>query len=147
MTTPFEILLVEDNEGDVEMVLDALQSEPLGYNISVANNGREALDTLFKHGAFQDAPTPQLILLDLNMPQVDGKILLKLIKQEERLLTIPVVVLTSSNAPSDIREVYTCHANCYVIKPFDGKEFKHAIKQLVGFWHGLVKLPDQTFVR
>lgn len=141
MTQPLEVLLVEDNEGDVEMVREALENQTPPCNLSVAKNGREALDHLFKHGSFQDAATPQLIFLDLNMPGMDGKILLKLIRQEEQLKTIPVVVLTSSRAPSDIQETYVGHTNCYIVKPFDSKEFKNAIRLTIDFWRNVAQLP------
>jgi len=144
MTRPLEILLVEDNEGDVDMVQEALQDEISTCNVSVAKNGREALDCLFKQGDFHAVATPQLILLDLNMPRIDGKILLKIIKQEEQLKSIPVVVFTSSKAPSDIMESYEHHANCYVVKPFDGKEFRTAIKQAVAFWRNVARLPHEA---
>lgn len=141
MVKPLEILLVEDNEGDVEMVREALQDETSLDNISVANNGNEALDCLYKHGSFHNTATPQLILLDLNMPLMDGKMLLKMIKQDELFMSIPVVVLTSSRAPLDIREAYALHANCYVIKPFECNKFKDAIKIVVNFWRNVVVLP------
>ena len=144
MTQPLEILLVEDNEGDVEMVRAALEDQLPSCNVSVAKDGREALDYLFNHGNFQNAVAPQLILLDLNMSGMDGKILLKIIKQDEQVNTIPVVVLTSSRAPSDIREAYAHHANCYVVKPFDSKDFKSAIRQVVDFWRNLVQLPHEA---
>ena len=144
MTKPLEILLVEDNEGDVDMVQEALQDEIPTCNVSVANNGREALDCLFKQGNFRDVATPQLILLDLNMPRIDGKILLKIVKQDERLKSIPVVVLTSSKAPSDIQEAYELRANCYIVKPFDGKEFRSSIKQAVNFWRNVAQLPHEA---
>lgn len=141
MTQPLEILLVEDNEGDVELVRGALQDEVPFCHLSVTNNGRQALDLLYKHGSFHDVTTPQLILLDLNLSGMDGKILLKIIKQEDRLKTIPVVILTSSSAPADIMEAYAGHANCYLVKPFDGAEFKNAIKQAIDFWRNVVQLP------
>ena len=144
MTQPLEILLVEDNEGDVEMVRGALDDQTQPCNLSVVKDGREALDYLFQHGHFHAVTTPHLIFLDLNMPRMDGKILLKIIKQDERFHAIPVVVLTSSKAPSDVLEVYARHANCYVVKPFDGKEFKSAIIQTVNFWRNLVLLPNEA---
>jgi CheY-like chemotaxis protein len=144
MTQPLEILLVEDNEGDVEMVRAALEDQMPPCNVSVVKDGREALNYLFTHGDFQHAVAPQLILLDLNMSGMDGKILLKIIKQDDRVNTIPVVVLTSSKAPSDIREAYARHANCYVVKPFDSKEFKSAIRQIVDFWKNLAMLPHEA---
>jgi CheY-like chemotaxis protein len=144
MTQPLEILLVEDNEGDVEMVRAALEDQLLPCSITVVKDGREAMNYLFNHGEFQNAAAPQLILLDLNMSGMDGKILLKIIKQDERVRTIPVVVLTSSRAPSDIREAYARHANCYVVKPFDSKDFKSAIRMVVDFWSNLAQLPYEA---
>jgi CheY-like chemotaxis protein len=141
LNQPLDILLVEDNEGDVEMVQDALDGYTPSCNLFVVKDGREALDYLFRHGKFPSATLPNLILLDLNMSGMDGIILLKIIKDDERLKTIPVVVLTSSKAPSDILEAYARHANCYVVKPFDGKEFTNAIRQTVHFWKVLVQLP------
>lgn len=141
MTHSLEILLVEDNEGDVEIIQGALEEGATSCNLSVAKNGREALDRLFRHGRFQNVAAPQLILLDLNMPGMDGNTLLKILKEHERFSAIPVVVLTSSKAPSDIREAYARHANCYVVKPFGGREFQDAIKQIVHFWRNLALLP------
>jgi CheY-like chemotaxis protein len=141
MTDTLEILLVEDNEGDVELVRGALQNEVPFCNLSVVNNGRQALDRVLKHGIYQDAITPHLILLDLNLSGMDGKILLKIMKQDEQLKMIPVVILTSSRAPSDILESYAYHANCYIVKPFDGKEFKSTIRQALAFWRNVAQLP------
>ena len=144
MTQPLEILLVEDNEGDVEMVRAALEDQLPPCHVSVVKDGREALSYLFPSDDFHNSAAPQLILLDLNMSGMDGKILLKIIKHDERVNTIPVVVLTSSKAPSDIREAYAQHANCYVVKPFDSKDFKSAIRQVVDFWRNLVELPHEA---
>lgn len=146
MTQMLEILLIEDNEGDVELIREALQDEVPSCNLFVVNNGRRALDRMLKHGIYQDAVTPHLILLDLNLSGMDGKILLKITKQDEQLKTIPIVVLTSSRAPSDILESYTHHANCYIVKPFDGKEFRSAIRRVVDFWRDLVVLPQDVGV-
>lgn len=143
MTQPLEILLVEDNEGDIEMVRAALEDQLPPCNVAVVKEGREALNYLFQHGDFQNAAAPQLILLDLNMSGMDGKILLKILKDDERVSSIPVVVLTSSKAPSDIREAYARRANCYVVKPFDSKDFKNAIRQIVDFWKNLAMLPHE----
>lgn len=126
------------------MVREALQDETSSCTVSVANNGREALDCLFQQGGFHDVATPQLIFLDLNMPRIDGKILLKIIKQDEHLKSIPVVVLTSSKASSDIKEAYELRANCYIVKPFDGKDFRSAIKQAVTFWKNIAQLPHEA---
>ena len=141
MTLPFEILLVEDNEGDVEMVRRALREVIPACNLSLASDGAEALDYLFKRGEFLQAARPNLLFLDLNMPGMDGKEALKLIKSDERVKTIPIAIFTSSDATSDIQESYANHANCYVVKPFDTKEYKSAIKGTVNFWRNLAVLP------
>jgi CheY-like chemotaxis protein len=141
MTQPFEILVVEDNEADVEMVRRSLRDVIPVCNLSAASDGSEALDFLFRRGRFQGAPRPHLVLLDLNMPGMNGKEVLKIMKVDEELKAIPVVVLTSSEAPSDIRESYAHHANCYVVKRFDGGDFKDAIREIVSFWRNLVLLP------
>ncbi len=134
-----ELLLVEDNDGDVEMTLRAFQEDST-CNISVANDGIEALDFLHKRGKFLEAPNPQLILLDLNMPRMNGKEFLDVVKQDSQFKVIPIIMLTSSDSAKDIRECYERHVNCYVIKPFDGKEFREAVKQVVHFWRGLGQL-------
>jgi CheY-like chemotaxis protein len=144
MTQPLEILLVEDNEGDVEMVRAALDEQTPPCRLAVAKDGREALDYLLKQHVHHNATLPQLIFLDLNMPRMDGKVLLRIIKHNERLNTIPVVVLTSSRAPSDIQGAYELHANCYLVKPFDGTEFRRAIGQVVNFWRDLALLPHEA---
>jgi two-component system, chemotaxis family, response regulator Rcp1 len=142
MNRSFEILVVEDNEADVEMVRRSLRDLVPVCNLSAAGDGAEALDSLFKRGKFANAPRPHLVLLDLNMPGMNGKEVLKIMKLDDHLKAIPVVVLTSSEAPSDIRESYAHHANCYVVKRFDGGEFKAAIGEIVSFWRNLVLLPD-----
>lgn len=141
MTQPFEILLVEDNEGDVEMVRRALRDVTPACNLSLASDGAEALDYLFRRGEFLHAVRPHLLFLDLNMPGMNGKEALKAIKSDERMKTIPITIFTSSNATSDIQESYAHHANCYVVKPFDTKEYKSTIKGIVNFWRNLAVLP------
>lgn len=140
MQKRLEILLVEDNEGDVEMTERALRDRP-DCRITVANNGMEALDFLHKHGKFSDAPLPGIILLDLNMPRMDGKQFLEIVKREEGLKAIPVIMFTSSQSPGDIRDCYERHASCYIVKPFDGKKYFEAVRQVVSFWSELGKLP------
>jgi CheY-like chemotaxis protein len=140
MHPTLEILLVEDNEGDVEMVQRAVRDREPPCNISVANDGIEALDFLQKRRDFAGAPVPKLILLDLNMPRMGGKEFLEVVKNEARLKAIPVIMLTSSQAPADIRDCYERHASCYVVKPFDGKEFINTVKQIVNFWDSLACL-------
>src|SRR5579872_6647103 len=120
MQTSLDILLVEDNDGDVEMTQRACRDNPT-CTISVANDGIEALDFLFRRGKFPDARIPQLILLDLNMPRMNGKEFLEIVKQDPKLKIIPVIMLTSSDSTKDIHECYERHVNCYVVKPFDGR--------------------------
>jgi CheY-like chemotaxis protein len=129
-----EILLVEDNEGDVVAVQRAFRSEQPVCNISVANDGAEALDFVFRRGNFTNAPLPQLILLDLNLPRMDGKQFLEVFKKQEELRAIPVIMLTSSESPKDIRECYERHASCYVVKPFSYKELSEKVREIINFW-------------
>jgi CheY-like chemotaxis protein len=136
-----DILLVEDNEGDVELTRRALSNGQPACNLGVANDGLEAMDFLFKRGKFGDVADPDLILLDLNMPKMDGKRFLELVKEDARMKAIPVIMFTSSQSPTDIRDCYERHASCYVVKPFDGKEFTAAVKQVVSFWSSLGRLP------
>lgn len=141
MERALEILLVEDNEGDVEMTQHAFRNFKPVSRISVVNDGMEALEFLRKNGNFANAPTPHIILLDLNMPRMDGKRFLEAIKQEAPLKTIPVIMFTSSQSPKDISDCYERHASCYVVKPFDGKEFADRLREVVQFWSSFGELP------
>ena len=142
MTKPLRVLLVEDNEGDVEMTEHAFRDGKPACAISVANNGVEALQFLSKQGKFSEAPTPNLILLDLNMPRMDGKTFLDCVKSDPKLKAIPVVMFTSSQSENDIRDCYERHASCYVVKPFDGNEFVETVQRVVRFWRDLGRLPE-----
>jgi two-component system, chemotaxis family, response regulator Rcp1 len=142
MQTSIEILLVEDNEGDVEMTQRAFRDREGACNISVADNGRVAIDFLHKKENFAGAPTPHLILLDLNMPCLDGKGFLETIKQESQFKAIPVVVLTSSQSPADIRDCYERHASVYVVKPFDAIEYMDIVRKIICFWRTIGQLPS-----
>lgn len=130
------ILLVEDNDADVELTLEALKENNLANEVVVVRNGEEALDFLFRRGKFSDRPpdNPAVILLDLKMPKVDGLQVLKTLKSEERLKRIPVVMLTSSREESDTLQSYSLGVNAYVVKPVDFKEFLGTVKQLGVFW-------------
>jgi CheY-like chemotaxis protein len=139
--TVLEILLVEDNEGDVELTRRAFRDDTSHYHLSVAHDGVEALDFLHKKDGFADAPNPRLILLDLNMPRMDGKRFLETVKADAQLKTIPVVMLTSSQSPTDIRECYERYVSGYVVKPFDAKEFMETVRKIVAFWSELGQLP------
>lgn len=139
-----EILLVEDNPADVRLTRLALEDGKVRNNLNVAEDGAEALDYLYRKGRFGGAPRPDLILLDLNLPRKDGREVLTVIKADNDLRRIPVVVLTTSKADQDILSSYNLNANCYVTKPFDLEQFIKVIKAIEEFWLTVVKLPPKT---
>ncbi|GAB4331763.1 MAG: response regulator [Bacteroidales bacterium] len=136
------ILLAEDNENDIELTLNALNEYKLANRVDVVNDGVEALDYLYKRGKYENRTTgnPIVVMLDIKMPRKDGLEVLKTIKQDPELNTIPVVMLTSSNLDRDILESYTAGVNAYVVKPIDFAEFVNAVKNLGLFW-ALVNTP------
>ena len=136
-----EILLVEDSPGDVRLTQEALAEAKIRNRISVVNDGLEALAFLQHEGKYEDAPRPDLILLDLNMPRMDGRELLAAIKQKDGLKIIPVVVLTTSDADADILKSYELHASCYITKPVDLEQFITVVAGIEEFWFSIVKLP------
>ncbi len=138
---PIEILLVEDNPGDVRLTQEALKEGKVWNRLNVAPDGVVALKFLRREGTFADAPKPDLILLDLNLPKKDGREVLADIKQDTRLRNIPVVVLTTSKAEEDILRSYKLHANCYITKPVDLEQFMGVIRAVEDFWLCIVKLP------
>lgn len=138
---PIEILLVEDSPADVRLTKEALKEEKLHINLSVVNDGVEAMAFLRMEGKYAKAVRPDLILLDLNLPKKDGREVLKEIKDDENLKTIPVVILTISKAEEDILKTYKLHANCYITKPIDLNQFSHVVKSIKDFWLTIVKLP------
>ncbi|MFZ0521424.1 MAG: response regulator [Candidatus Acidiferrales bacterium] len=137
-----DILLVEDNAGDVRLTQEVLSDSKIRNNLMVASNGEEALSCLRKQGKFRDFARPDLILLDLNLPIKDGREVLAQIKEDPELKRIPVVVLTTSRAEEDILKTYNLHANCYVTKPVDLDQFIKVVKSLEDFWLAIVKLPN-----
>jgi two-component system, chemotaxis family, response regulator Rcp1 len=137
-STPIEILLVEDNAADVRLTREALREGKVRNNLRVARDGEEALAMLRREGE----PRPDLILLDLNLPRRDGREVLKEIKSDPSLMTIPVVVLTTSGAEADIVKSYSLHANCYITKPVDLDQFITVVKSIDDFWLTIVKLPS-----
>jgi chemotaxis family two-component system response regulator Rcp1 len=140
---PIEILLVEDNPGDVRLTLEAFKDAEVCNNLSVVQDGMEALAFLNRADEFAQAPRPDLILLDLNLPRKDGREVLLEIKADEDLRRIPVVILTTSQAEEDIFRTYNLHANCYIAKPVDFDQFIRVIKSIEEFWLTIVKLPRE----
>jgi CheY-like chemotaxis protein len=136
-----EILLVEDNPGDVELVHEALRSGKVLNRISVATDGEAALAFLNRAPGFEDATRPDLILLDLNIPKKDGFEVLRAIKDHPSVSRVPVVILTSSQAERDILKSYNLHANCFISKPVDVDEFLAVVRSAGEFWLSIVKLP------
>ena len=138
-----EILLVEDNPGDVELTREALEDAKVANRLSVVDDGAEAVDFLFRRGKFSRAPRPDIILLDLNLPKKDGRQVLSEIKADADLAQIPVVVLTTSQAEEDILRAYQLHANCYITKPVDFNQFLRIVATIEEFWLTVVKLPKK----
>ncbi len=140
---PIEILLVEDNPGDVRLTKEALKEGKVTNKINVVMDGMEAMAFLHREGKYASAPKPDLILLDLNLPKKNGREVLSEIKMDSRLKCIPVVVLTSSQAEKDIVMTYNLHANCYITKPVDFGQFIDVVKSIENFWFNVVKLPPK----
>lgn len=138
---PIEILLVEDNPGDVRLTEEALKEGKLVNRLHVVEDGVAALEFLRRHAAIDDPTRPDLILLDLNLPRKDGREVLAEIKADEALRRIPVVILTTSSSDEDIQRSYSLHANCYVTKPVDLDQFLHVVESIHDFWFTVVKLP------
>lgn len=143
MSRPVEILLVDDNPADVALSKEAFQDGKLCNNLSVVNDGVEAMEFLRKTGQYASAPTPDFILLDLNMPRKDGREVLAEIKADDKLKCIPVVIMTTSNDEKDVFESYRLHANCYVTKPVKFTELVEIVRTLQDFWFSIVTLPSK----
>ena len=139
--TPIEILLVEDSPGDVRLTQEALRDAKVQNNLHIASDGIEATAFLWRQGKYANAPRPDLILLDLNLPKKGGREVLEEIKLDPSLKSIPVVILTTSAAEEDILRSYQLHANCYITKPVDLDQFLKVIKTIDNFWLAIVKLP------
>jgi chemotaxis family two-component system response regulator Rcp1 len=137
-----EILLVEDNPGDARLTREALKEGKIQNNLHHARDGVEAMEFLRRNGAFAGVPTPDIILLDLNLPRKDGREVLAELKQDPQLRSIPVVVLTTSEAEQDILKTYELHANCYITKPVDLEKFIAIVRAIENFWLAVVKLPS-----
>ena len=140
---PIEILLVEDNPGDVRLETEALKEGKIFNRLSVVRDGAEAMEFLRKKGKFVDVETPDLILLDLNLPKKDGREVLAEIKADDDLRRIPVVVLTTSRSEEDVLRSYNLHANAYIVKPLDLDQFINAVRKIEDFWLTVVRLPSK----
>ena len=141
---PVEILLVEDNPGDVELTREAFKQSKINNNIHVAKDGEQALDFLRKQGTFTGVTTPDIVLLDLNLPKKDGRHVLEEVKQDEALRRIPVVIMTSSKSEQDVVKTYDLHANSYLIKPVNLEKFAEVVEAIENFWFTIVVLPDNA---
>ena len=141
-TRPIEILLVEDNEGEARLVQEAMRDAKMRNHMHMVEDGVEAMEFLRRQGRFGDAPRPDLVLLDLNLPRKDGRQVLAEMKTDPMLKRIPVVVLTTSNAEQDVLSAYDLHANCYVTKPVDFDKFMYVVRQIDEFWVKVVTLPE-----
>ncbi len=139
---PAHILLVEDNEGDIILTLEAFEESKVKTTISVAKNGREALDFLFKRGNLSEVKTPDLILLDINLPIYSGHEVLRQIKADSKLRKIPVIMLTTSSNQKDISEAYENHCNSYITKPLEVSDFLSAVLKIEEFWLQLTTLSN-----
>ena len=137
-----DILLIEDNSGDVRLAQEALKESKVKNRLHIVNDGMAAIDFLFKRNDYKDAPRPDLIILDLNIPKKRGHEVLAEVKADEDLKRIPVIILTISKAEEDILKTYNLHANCYITKPLDFDKFIEVVKSIEDFWLAIVKLPN-----
>jgi chemotaxis family two-component system response regulator Rcp1 len=140
----FVILLVEDSLGDIRLTREALKDAKVHVHLNVASDGVEAMAFLRREGQYSDAPRPDLILLDLNLPKKDGREVLNEIKENPELKSIPVVILTTSAADEDVMQSYKSHANCYITKPVDLEGFLKVVQSIDAFWLSIVKLPNEA---
>lgn len=141
---PIEVLLVEDSPGDVRLTREAFKDVKVHINLQVVSDGAEAMAFLGREGKYAEAPRPDLILLDLNLPKKDGREILAELKESPALKSIPVVILTTSASETDIQGSYQHHANCYITKPVGLEGFLKVVRSIDGFWLSVVKLPRET---
>jgi chemotaxis family two-component system response regulator Rcp1 len=140
---PIQVLLVEDSPGDIRLTQEALKDAKMHINLQVVRDGEQAMSFLMRKGEYRNAPRPDLILLDLNLPKKDGREVLQEIKESETLKIIPVVILTTSAAEADILRSYLLHANCYITKPVSLDGFLTVVKSIEDFWMSVVRLPSK----
>lgn len=141
---PIHILLVEDNEGDILLTKEAFENGKILTKLSVVKDGKEAIDYLTKKGNYKNSELPDLLLLDVNLPKINGHEVLQFIKTHEDLIQIPVIMLTTSSSSADINLSYKQHANCYITKPIEVDNFIDVISKIENFWISIVKLPSKT---
>ena len=141
MSKPIEILLVEDNPAEVRLTVEGLKEARIANKLSAVNDGQSAIEYLRRRGEYASAPRPDLILLDLNHPGIDGRTVLRTIKEDPELKVIPVVIITSSEAETDIIKSYEDHANCFISKPIDFEGFTRVVRSIEHFWFTVVRLP------
>ncbi|AOX00436.1 response regulator [Moorena producens PAL-8-15-08-1] len=141
-TQPIDILLVEDSSSDAELILEALCDSKLSSHFHWVDDGAKAIAFLRKQGKYQEAPRPALIVLDLNLPKKDGRQVLQEIKEDPKISTIPIIILTTSDSQQDIINTYRLKANCYICKPIDLESFMSMVKLIEEFWLNLVRLPS-----
>lgn len=136
-----EILLVEDNPDDIFLFKEVLKDTNINIKLNIATEGRSAIDFIFKKDQYKNAPTPDIILLDLNLPKLDGREVLNIIKSDDDIKMIPVIVLTTSQNMDDINDAYMKNANCYIPKPADLEQFTNVLTTIENFWLNIVRLP------
>jgi CheY-like chemotaxis protein len=141
-TRPIEILLIEDSPSDTALTIEALEEGKIANNLSHVEDGVEAMDFLMRQGKYKNAPRPDLIMLDLNLPRKDGREVLAEIKNDESLKIIPIIVLTTSRSDKDILQSYRLNANCYITKPVDFRQFMEVVRSIEKFWLSVVTLPQ-----
>ncbi len=139
---PVEILLVDDDAGDVEMTRESLKNSKLHVHLSHVSDGQECMEYLRRTGKYEEARKPDMVLLDLNMPRKDGRQVLEEMKKDQYLKKIPTVILTTSGAEADVNQTYDLGANCYIKKPIDFEQFKKVVNEIADFWFTVVKLPN-----
>ena len=140
---PAEVLLVEDNPADIRLTREAMKEGHMLNHLHVVTDGEQALQFLTRQPPYEDAPRPDLVLLDLNLPKKSGREVLAEIKQDPNLMSIPIVVLTTSRADEDVASTYELRANCFITKPVDLDKFIHVVQQIESFWLSVVRLPSE----
>jgi len=140
---PIEILLVEDSPSDAQLAIEALQAAKIANRLNHVEDGVEAMQFVRRQGPYRDAPRPDLILLDLNLPRKDGREVLEELKEDADLKAIPVVILTTSRSEQDVLRSYKLHANCYITKPVDFTQFMEVVRSIEHFWLTIVTLPKE----